>query len=248
MVTTTRTSPSGQSHRVTARRSGLPGMRRSSLWGRSTGSVFEANPTGRCCNGVCRLRDRNSLGATARRPRARRPGSVVAGDVGVLPGSRGRTGADDASTPGGTSPAEAAFAVAPELIPRDQVSSDSHQVFGCADFYAAKHATRPLRVLLRPNPHVRKSAGQSWTNLGVDWQAALHELQVGPFPSMFLTIGEGAHLLICDPSSGISTADQERLHGSIDYERELAREGRLAADWPAHVRQLISSNRIRQVG
>lgn len=41
--------------------------------------------------------------------------------------------------PGGGGLAEAAFAVAPELIPCDKLSNDAYQVLGCADLYARKH-------------------------------------------------------------------------------------------------------------
>lgn len=134
--------------------------------------------------------------------------------------------------------AEAAFAVAPELIPRDGLSNDAFQVLGCADLYASKHAIRV--VLFSDLTRMFASAGHTWAGLGVDWQAALDELRTGPYPAMFLTITERAHLLICDPSQ--AGAEQER-----DLVRQTIGDT-LAADWPPYLRRLISSGQASREG
>ena len=42
--------------------------------------------------------------------------------------------------PSGSRITEAAFVVAPEMIPRDKLSNDAYQVLGCADLCAGEHA------------------------------------------------------------------------------------------------------------
>ncbi|HET9898474.1 MAG TPA: hypothetical protein VFQ44_26390 [Streptosporangiaceae bacterium] len=135
--------------------------------------------------------------------------------------------------PGDGSLAEAAVAVAPATIPREAVSADAQQVLGSADLYATKHATR--LVLFSDLTRMFATAGTSLAALGVDWQAALRELQDDPHLSMLLTITERAHLLISDPGS------------CSDYERELLRQaisGKLTEDWPAYIQGLIQSGRL----
>lgn len=127
--------------------------------------------------------------------------------------------------------AEAAFAVAPEMILRDTLSNDAGQILGCADLYATKGASRV--VFFSDLTRMFASAGHSWAGLGVDWPAGLDELRTGPHPVMFLTISERAHLVICDPAA--------------DHDRELLRRAvadKLAADWPSYLQRLTSGGRV----
>lgn len=121
---------------------------------------------------------------------------------------------------------------------RDKLSYDACQILGCADLYARKHATRV--VLFSDLTRMFASAGHSRAGPGVDWQAALGELRIGPYPAMFLTITERAHLLICDPSEA-----------RTEDERNLVRQaivGKLAVDWPLYLRRLISAGRAPGAG
>ena len=95
--------------------------------------------------------------------------------------------------------AEAAVAVAPGMIPRSQLSSDACQVLGCADLYAARHGLRV--VFFSDLTRVFTTAGTSWAELGVDWEAALAEFCDGPHPAMYLTISYRAYLHICDSAA-----------------------------------------------
>ena len=132
--------------------------------------------------------------------------------------------------PTGPGPSEAAWAIAPDLVPRDALSNDAYQVLGkCSPVRG--QALRPHRVL-SDLTRMFATAGTSWASLGVDWQAALDELQNGPFPAMFLTISERAHLMICDPASWSTGCAQEPARS----ERELVRQAvsdKLTADLSA---------------
>src|SRR5260221_8881052 len=118
--------------------------------------------------------------------------------------------------------AEAALAVAPGMIPRELVSRDSYQVLGCADLYARKHAERV--IFFSDLTRMFTAAGTSWAELGVDWENALQELVVGPFPAMFLTISERAHLLICDPATNLLMVGSGGTADEAGSERDLVRQ------------------------
>ena len=144
--------------------------------------------------------------------------------------------------PGGSELAEAAFAVAPGLVPREVLSYDAGQVLGCADLYAARHRVRV--VFFSDLTRMFASAGRSWASLGVNWEAALDELHHGAHLSMYLTITERAFVLMCD--SAVTHSEP-----GIDDERELVRQAmaeRLVADWPGYVTGLARSGRLRDVG
>lgn len=129
--------------------------------------------------------------------------------------------------PSGSNVAEGALAVAPSAISRDTASFHAQQVLGCADLHAEKHAAN--LVLFSDLTRMFATAGTSWASLGVDWQAALRELEEGRHPLMLLTITERAHLLISDPGQSPE---------QVDYERELLRQaisGRLTEDWPTYI-------------
>jgi hypothetical protein len=140
--------------------------------------------------------------------------------------------------PGGTGLSEAAWAISPDLIPREALSNDAYQVLGCAHLYAGKHSARV--VFFSDLTRMFATAGASWASLGVDWRAGLHELQNGPYPAMFLTITERAHLLICDPASWSTGCAQEPARS----ERELVRQAvadKLTADWSGYMGRVIES-------
>jgi hypothetical protein len=143
--------------------------------------------------------------------------------------------------PGGPGPSEAAWAIAPDLVPRDALSNDAYQVLGCAHLFAGK---QPARVVFFSDlTRMFGTAGTSWAGLGVDWQAALVELQNGPYPAMFLTVTERAHLLICDPTSWSTVCAQEPSRP----ERELVRQAvadKLTADWSGYMGRIIESGRL----
>lgn len=143
--------------------------------------------------------------------------------------------------PTGPGPSEAAWAIAPDLVPRDALSNDAYQVLGSAHLYAGKHSARI--VFFSDLTRMFATAGTSWASLGVDWQAALDELQNGPYPAMFLTISERAHLMICDPASWSTGCAQEPARS----ERELVRQAvsdKLTADWSGYMGRIIESGQL----
>jgi hypothetical protein len=148
--------------------------------------------------------------------------------------------------PGGPGPAEAAWAIAPNMIPRDTISPDAYQVLGCADQYAASYAIRV--VFFADLTRLFTTAGTSWASLGVDWEAALDELRDGPYAVVLLAVSERAHLLICDPSIELHRPDRNSDPDWARRDRELLRQSMsdtLTADWPAYIENLIQGGKLR---
>jgi hypothetical protein len=151
--------------------------------------------------------------------------------------------------PGGDGLAEAAFSIAPGMIPREALSRDAAQILGCADLYARKHGVRV--IFFADLTRMFTTAGTSWAELGVDWESALRELREGPFPAMYLTISERAHIFICNPATQLPLAGPDGIEEATDTERDLVRHaitGQLAADWPPYMRQMIDAGRVRPAG
>lgn len=65
--------------------------------------------------------------------------------------------------------------------------------------------------------------GTSWAELSVDWEAALADLQGGPYASLYLTISERAYLLLCNPAVTVHVVDRKGVQQGND-ERELVRQ------------------------
>lgn len=142
--------------------------------------------------------------------------------------------------------AETAVAVVPGMIPRDAISHDAYQVLGTADLYASKHDRRV--IFFSDLTRMFADAGTSWSAVGVDWERALQELRDGPFPAMFLTISDRAHLYICNPARRLLVYASDGVEEASDQERELVRQAitqQLAADWPPYMQSLIDTGRVR---
>jgi len=147
--------------------------------------------------------------------------------------------------PVGPGPAEAAWAVAPSLIPRDTISPHAYQVLGCADQYAASSTARV--VLFSDLTRLFTTAGTSWASLGVDWQSALDELRYGPHPAVLLAVNDRAHALICDPSAELHQPGQDTEPGWVWHDRELLRQAianQLTIGWPAYITNIIELGKL----
>jgi hypothetical protein len=145
--------------------------------------------------------------------------------------------------------AEAAAAIAPGMIARESLSRDAFQILGCADLYARKR--RLPVVFFSDLTRMFTVAGTSWAELGVDLETALQELQDGPFPALFLTISERAHVFICNPATRLLLAGPDGEEEAADAERQLVRQAiasKLTADWPPYIQQAIDTGRIRLAG
>ncbi|NUU22636.1 MAG: hypothetical protein HOV68_14145 [Streptomycetaceae bacterium] len=151
--------------------------------------------------------------------------------------------------PDGDAPVrEAAFAVAPPLIPRTKVSPHAHDVLAVADAY---HRASPARVLLFSDL-TRWLAGNDadWAKRGTDWEAAVDELTGhAPTPGMYVQVSQRAHIVICD-----ATLDGMKLHYPDGHSERLQPEERvsirkalaerLSEDWPPYVTNLLQTGKF----
>jgi hypothetical protein len=148
--------------------------------------------------------------------------------------------------PDADGPAEAAWAIAPGIIPRDAISPHAFQVLGCADLCAASNATRV--VLFSDLTRLFTTAGTSWADLGVDWRGALGELRDGPYPAVLLALNDHAHTLVCDP---VADRYQPGRTSDLDWawhERELLRRAiadQLIAGWPEYITSILELGKLR---
>ncbi len=151
--------------------------------------------------------------------------------------------------PGGGGLAEAALAIAPGMIARDSLSRDGFQILGCADLYASKKGSRV--VFFSDLTRMFTTAGTSWAQLGIDWEGAVQELQDGPFPAMFLTISQRAHIFICNAATRLLLYGPAGEQEVTDAERDFVRQAiasQLTADWPPYMQQMIDTGRSRIAG
>jgi hypothetical protein len=149
---------------------------------------------------------------------------------------------------GGGGMVEAAYAVAPGIIPRHMLGEDARQILECADLYVGKRGGRA--IFFSDLTRMFASAGKSWPDLGVDWEAALAELQSGPFPALYLTISQRAHVYICDAATRLTMYGPGGREEATESERDLVRQAlarQLGADWPGYVKSLIGAGKMRPV-
>jgi hypothetical protein len=138
--------------------------------------------------------------------------------------------------------AEAAAAVAPEVIARDAIAGDTYQVLGCADLFARKLGVRV--VFFSELTRMFSAAGRSWADLGVDWQSALRELSAGQFLAIYLSVSRKSYDLVCDPS-----AWPEAAGSSTELEHlRLTTTDVIAARWSAYVKGLAAAADLGGLG
>ncbi len=135
--------------------------------------------------------------------------------------------------------AEAAVAIAPDMVPREALAHDAYQVLGCADLYFRRHSQRV--IFFSELTRMFATAGRSWSELGVEWQKALTELTNGRFPAMFMTTSERMYSLITDPS-----LSRQAGHDLEQVRQVIAMQ--LMADWPAYVQSLLAADGVRRIG
>jgi hypothetical protein len=103
-------------------------------------------------------------------------------------------------------------------------------------------------VLFSDLTRLFSTAGTSWAELGVDWQAALGELRDGPYPAVLLALNGHAHTLICDPSTGLHELRRDSEPDWAWHERELLRRAiadQLIAGWPDYISSILKLGKLR---
>lgn len=86
--------------------------------------------------------------------------------------------------------------------------------------------------------------GLSWGKLGIDWAAALAELEQSC--GLCITVSETAHSIICSAARMLTIHSPSGERVVTDEERGLVKEqlaARLAADWPGYITSVLANAR-----
>jgi hypothetical protein len=149
-----------------------------------------------------------------------------------------------------TGMAEAAFASSPDatLTLRPQgadgqpvpVSRNLEAVLFAARVVADRTGARA--VFLSDVTLWLADRGQNWENLGVDWAAALAEIEQSC--GMYVSVSETAHAIICSAARVLTIHSPSGARAVTDTERRLVKEqlaARLAADWPGYIARILAN-------
>jgi hypothetical protein len=149
-----------------------------------------------------------------------------------------------------TGMAEAAFAASPDatLTLRPQ-GADGQPVPVSRNLQAVLLAARAVaectgaRVVFVSDATLWLSErGRSWEKLGVDWAAALAELEQSC--GLYVSVSETAHAIICSAARALTIHSPSGARVVTDQERRLVKgqlAARLAADWPGYITRIMAS-------
>jgi hypothetical protein len=151
------------------------------------------------------------------------------------------------SFPPGKAMAEAAYALAPHVTPREHVGPNAATVLQFAKHYAG--GMRGRVVFFSDLTRWLTMTNSSWDAEGTDWEAAVDELINAPVPGLYMTISQRAYYILCDSSvNGMTLYHQDGTSEQIEPEERDAVhdaiEQQLANDWPSYIRELVKSGRI----
>ncbi|MEU7597312.1 hypothetical protein AB0B79_30410 [Streptomyces sp. NPDC039022] len=148
--------------------------------------------------------------------------------------------------------AEAAYVIAPSTVSEQQLGrlpSDAEDLLGFTEVYAREHPGQRVVWLSDVTRWLDGVKGNSWSALGVDWEAALAELPAQPLLGMFMTISRRAHMHM------VNAAERSEMHYTgghpsevlTDDERHAVHNAfvrKLDADWPPYIRSMVRSGRL----
>jgi hypothetical protein len=146
------------------------------------------------------------------------------------------------SAPEGQVFAEAAYALAPSLVPRDKVSRDAADVLDLAEAYV--RAIPGKAVFFSDLTLWLDQSQTTWHGRGTDWEAAVDELVNSPLAALYLTISRRAHLILCDasPQGAVIYFPDGRTEQITSQERQAvhdALEQQLRRDWPPYMQRVL---------
>lgn len=141
---------------------------------------------------------------------------------------------------------EAAFAVAPAIVPVELVPEDVGVVYRLAREHSVAHWTR----LVFFSDLTRDLAGQGlkWWDVGVEsWVETQDAMRAMRVPGLFLSISYRAHAYLCDASwNGITWHYPDGTTEHDPAEKDGVRSAfqkQLEQDWPPYIEQLYAQGR-----
>lgn len=145
--------------------------------------------------------------------------------------------------------AEAAMAVAPTQIPLTLLSAAGRNVVQLCVAVGRELGHRT--VFFTDVTAYLDERGHSWASLGVDWEAALGELEHLPVASLYLSLSRRAHAIVCWSGRSqlvLYAGDDPRGEAINGAEREAVRSAitnALVHDWPPYVERLYAEHLAR---
>lgn len=93
---------------------------------------------------------------------------------------------------------------------------------------------------------------QDWATVGVsDWEATVDELAQATVPSLYLSLSQYAHIMVCTAGMDNSyiyrgpNGQQERIPESDFEDLRNSLRTKLSNDWPAYIGELERAGKIR---
>jgi hypothetical protein len=146
------------------------------------------------------------------------------------------------SAPEGQVFAEAAYALAPSLVPRDRVGRDAADVLDLAEAYV--RATPGRTVFFSDLTLWLDQSQTTWHERGTNWEAAMDELVSSPIAALYLTISRRAHMILSDASrqgaviyypdgttEQITPQERQAVHDALEQQ--------LRRDWPPYMQSVL---------
>lgn len=145
---------------------------------------------------------------------------------------------------------ECAQAIAPTFIPCE---AQSRPVQAILDFAIGLHRKHGMRVIfLSELTGFLRRAQANWAEIGVpDFDTALSDLIEVPTPTLFMSLTQYAHMLLCTAGNAqtITHSPENPAGRTVDPSEyaELKKnlQGALDRDWPAYIDSLTRSGRLR---
>jgi hypothetical protein len=131
------------------------------------------------------------------------------------------------------------------MIPRSVVSQGAATALDLATALAGDANEGPGKAVFFSDITLwLDKQGQTWADLGIDYDAVIEELLNAPVPQLFLTLSHKAHAVLCDASrQGLRLyyPDGGIEHVSPQLRRDV-HDGitqSLERDWPPYIQGLI---------
>ncbi|MFF4602635.1 hypothetical protein ACFY12_07750 [Streptomyces sp. NPDC001339] len=146
---------------------------------------------------------------------------------------------------------ECAAAIAPSMIPRSLVSKGAGTTLDLASALVRDAQEGPGKAVFFSDVTLwLDEQGNTWADLGIDYDAVIDELLKAPVPQLFLTLTQKAHAILCDASR-----EGLRLHypnGDVEHVTPQLRQDvhngiaqSLARDWPPYGQGLIDRGALQ---
>lgn len=141
---------------------------------------------------------------------------------------------------------EAAFAVAPTIVPAELVPEDVGVVYRLAWQHSVGHSARLVFFSDLTRDLARE--GLKWWDVGVEsWVETQETMRAMTVPGLIMTISYRAHAYLCDASwNGITWhyTDGTTEHDPTEKDRvRAAFEKQLDQDWPPYIEELYAKGR-----